>query len=131
MAIETGNEAEPLIGERETAESATVVDGYEVAGGSERLARAVLTGRVRRAIDATSRGKTVLVGDVGAEFVHFGPDFEGVVGRVLGAVTGKIADAIPGEPDTVRIQSRGVPEEGELRAQLEAVVAVADALESV
>lgn len=119
--------ADVVIGERPDPET---VDDHEVVAGSPELARAVLTDRVQSALAAPALLESVWAGDATGALLAAIPEGDGLAGMLTNAMQEQVESKFPDAPDTVGTQTKDlILDPGELEAQVEAVLAVADAFE--
>lgn len=103
-------------------------DQLAAVASSEALARSVLSGRARNALIEMGPFELVFVGDAADAFSERSQDMSD--SRLGSWFMAKVADRIPGDAETVSIETKGVVYDGDrLRRQAEAVAAVADAFE--
>lgn len=105
----------------------TTIDGFAVIGPEE-LARAVLTSRVRNAVESMVGADSVTVGDASGAMVDALPDTSNTL---VGALYDGVADSSAfGDDATATVETKGLLlEPDRLETQVEAAVAVADAFE--
>lgn len=98
--------------------------GYVGSGGSEGLVAAVLTERIRRALDQVRGLETVHVGAAGDFLSNAGSSASGSM------MASAFTEAFTGDRSSVATETKGVVLDGDqLRARVEAVATVADAFE--
>jgi len=109
----------------------TAVGDVAVLGESESFARAVATPRVQNALTGTNTIESVHVGDSAYVFLEaIEASGGGLAGSMVGLMEGKIKERMPGGPETVGTDRKGVILDGaDLEARARAVVAVADSFE--
>lgn len=101
---------------------------FAAVGSARELARETLDDRVRETLRADALVDAVYVGDASGVLVDAIPADSGAL---AGVVAGRLADQLPGGPETVAVETRGLLlEAGSLQRQVEAVVAVAEAFEA-
>ena len=124
-----GNSSEPDLMDFNLPSSTAVLDGFSVLG-PETLARDVLTVRAQNALDEPDRLDSVMVGD--AMGLLTGDAGGGsIMGRFIEGLQARSPDLGFGNSDTARVVTEGIIHDGEeLRAQVDAVAAVADAFDT-
>lgn len=113
------------------ANQLVTVGDVTVLGGSESFAQAVVTPRVENALTGTNTIEGVHVGESADVFLEaIEASGGGIAGSMMGLVEGRIRERMPGGPETVGTERKGVILDGaDLEARARAVVAVADSFE--
>lgn len=114
------------------ADQLTTVGDVAVLGESEAFARAAVTPRVQNALAEADSLDGVHAGESADVFVDAIEDSgSGLAASMVGIVENEIRDRLPGGPETVGTDTRGVILDGDdLEAHARAVVAVADGFEN-
>ena len=113
------------------ADQLTTVGDVTILGGSEEFARAVVTPRVQSVLTETVPDGEVHVGESANVFLEAVEDSSGgLAGSMMGLMEDKIKERMPGGPESVGTDRRGVILDGaDLEARARAVVAVANGFE--
>ncbi|QLG49282.1 hypothetical protein [Natrinema halophilum] len=106
------------------------VGDIAVLGESERFAREAVTPRVQNALAETDTLEGVHAGKSADVFLETIKDSGGLAGSLVGAIETEFRERIPGGPETVGTDRKGVILDGaDLEARARAVAAVADGFE--
>jgi hypothetical protein len=133
LLIARGNSSPTEVGELPLEMETRSVGEFAVVGGADELGHKVLSDRVQDALRQSPLLDTMLVGNASDVLLEAVPDGDGgLMGWVTDGIEDKLADHIPGDASTVRVETKGMLlDEVALERQVTAVATVADEFEAV